>query len=115
MLLDVAGEKSVDAMGIAAGKLLAAAAGLNWATEDHTAVDVLLHGYANERSLKAMKELMGKNNDNTELAKYVEKALGLNLLNATRALRANGSDWVAKRDELHIIKRTNSMHIHRHN
>lgn len=109
-----AAEDGTDAMGMAAGHLLAAAAGVNWSTGGHTAVDVLLHGYASGDSLTAMKEMMGKNNDNTELALYVEQALGLNLQNATATLQSYGSDWIARRDELHIIKRENSLNVHRH-
>lgn len=114
MLLGVAEEKGVSAMGIAAGNLLAAEAGLHWSTEGHTATDVVLYGYANDGDLPSMKALLGKNNDNTELPKYIEQTLGLNLLNATETLLAHGSDWVAKRDELHLIKRANRVHTHHH-
>lgn len=114
MLLGVAKEKGVSAMGIAAGHLLAAQAGLNWSTESHTAADVVLHGYANEHDLATMRALLGRNNDNTELPRYIERALGLNLLNSTQTLQAHGSDWVGKRDELHLIKRANRVHIHQH-
>ena len=107
-------ENGMDAMGKAAGHLLAAAAGLHWSTGSHTAVDVLLHGYASEDGLATMKEIVGKNNDNTELALYIEQALGLNLQNATATLQSYGSDWIGRRDELHIIKRENSLNIHRH-
>lgn len=109
-----AGEDGVAAMGIAAGHLLAAAAGVHWSTEGHTAVDVLLHGYASEGALAAMKATMGKNNDNTELALYIEQVLGLNLQNATATLQSHGSDWIGRRDEFHIIKRENSLNGHRH-
>ncbi|MBE3044489.1 alkaline phosphatase, partial [Candidatus Bathyarchaeota archaeon] len=50
-LLKKAEEDGSSAMGIAAGHLLATEAGLHWSTEQHTAADVLLHGYANEKEL----------------------------------------------------------------
>lgn len=113
-LLQVAEEDGVSAMGIAAGNLLAAEAGLHWSTDGHTAVDVLLHGYASKDGLAIMKEIVGKNNDNTELALYIEQALDLNLQNATATLQSYGSDWIGRRDELHLIKRANNMHVHQH-
>lgn len=109
-----AAEDGVSAMGMAAGHLLAAAAGIHWSTGGHTAVDVLLHGYASEGGLATMKEMMGRNVDNTELALYIEQTLDLNLQNATATLQSYGSDWIERRDELHIIKRENSLNIHRH-
>ncbi|SPO07155.1 related to alkaline phosphatase [Cephalotrichum gorgonifer] len=115
MLMSVAEEKGTSAMGIAAGNLLATEAGLHWSTQDHSAADVLLHGYANRHDLARMRGLVGGNNDNTDLPRYIERILGLNLQNATEALRAHGSDWIARRDELNLIKRANSLHVHGHN
>ena len=114
MLLEVLKDKGTSAMGKAAGRLLASEAGLHWSTTGHTAADVLLHGYANKGALVGMREAVGKSNDNTDLPKYIEKVLGLNLSDATVALRTNGSDWVGKRDELHVIKRTNKAYAHQH-
>lgn len=115
MLLKVLKDKGTSALGKAAGRLLASEAGLHWSTTGHTAADVLLYGYADKAALADMREAVGKSNDNTDLSGYIEKVLGLNLSDATVALRANGSDWVGKRDELHIIKRTNKAHAHQHN
>ena len=115
MLLKVLKDKGTSAMGKAAGRLLASEAGLHWSTTGHTAADVLLHGYANKDALVEMREAVGKSNDNTDLPMYIEKVLGLNLSDATAALRTNGSDWVGKRDDLRVIKRSNKAYAHHHN
>lgn len=112
--LSIADERNVPAMRIAAGNMLASEAGLHWSTEAHTAADVLLYGYANDQALKAMKDLMGKSNDNTELPRYIEKVLDLDLNNATLALRQGGIDWVGKRDELPALKSLSKWHTHAH-
>lgn len=114
LLLSIAEERSVSAMKIAAGNMLAAEAGLKWSTEGHTAADVILYGYANPSALRSMKDSVGKNINNIDLPQYIEKVLGLNLANATQALRQGGVNWVGKRDELHVIKMSNKLHTHSH-
>ena len=112
-LLKIAEEEDTYEMGIAAGTLLAVKAGVHWSSVKHTAADVLLHGYANEKELAIMRGVLGKNNDNTDMPKYIERTLGLDLEKATKKLQSHGSDWIGKRDKLHLIKRANK-HIHAH-
>lgn len=104
------------AMNLAMLHDLAAEAGVNWSTGGHTAADVQLHGYAaNKRAYEYMKTEIGFNTEQKELAKYVEKMLGLDLESTTEALRADGVDWVEKRDMLFQIKqdaRSAMMHAH---
>lgn len=114
-LLKIKSSSGSEAMGNAIGRIGALEAGLNWATENHSAVDVVLHGYASGDAYKRMKELMGTNNDNTALPGYIEKVLGLDISEATAALRDKGVDWVEKRDQLHHIKRSNKFSHHHHN
>lgn len=93
-------------MSIAIGNAFAKEAGLNWSTDGHTAVDVLLHGYAaGSHRLEAMKRLMGTSNDNTKLPTYIERVLDINMSDATAAIREGGVGWVEKRDHLSMIKR----------
>ena len=94
------------AMGLAILNVFAEEAGVNWSTGGHTAADIQLHGYVADRhAYEYMKHEIGSNRPNTELAKYVEKVLGLSLSNVTESLRADGVDWVQKRDQLDAIKR----------
>lgn len=93
-------QQSKAALTVAIGQLAARQAGLNWSTAKHTAADVLLHGYAESQVREGMKNVLGKNVDNTELAKYIEKVLGLSLENATAALKKNGTEWMGKKKQL---------------
>lgn len=104
------------AMGLAILHAFAADAGVNWSTGGHTAADVQLHGFvADKHAYNYMKHEIGSNNENTQLAKYVEKILGLNLNETTEALRADGMDWVEKRDMLEVIKReAKAAKLHAH-
>ena len=106
--------EGVSAMGLAILHDFAELAGVNWSTGGHTAADIQLHGYtADKRAYEYMKHEIGFNKPNTELAKYVEKVLGLDLKNATESLRADGVDWVEKRDQLVQIKQRGAMsHAH---
>jgi alkaline phosphatase len=96
----------------ALGRQLSSRAGINWATAQHSAVDVSLFGYAAGDDNKLLRGEMGGNWDNTQLPGYIEKVLGVRVRDATAALRKNGTSWVGKRD-LEMEKR--SEHSHSHN
>lgn len=108
--------EGTSAMGLAILHDFAEQAGVNWSTGGHTAADTQLHGYvADKHAYEYMKHEIGFNSENTELAKYVEKVLGLDLDATTEALREDGVDWVEKRDMLFQIKqdaRSAMMHAH---
>ncbi|KAK2064101.1 alkaline phosphatase [Colletotrichum caudatum] len=92
------------------GNLLASCAGVHWSTDGHTASDITLYGYGAGENGRAIRADMAGNWDNTELPKYIEKTLGVDMTEVTRLLRANGTDWVGKRD---LNKRADE-HIHGH-
>lgn len=96
----------------------AKSAGINWSTGGHSAVDVVLYGFAVGKPYAQMKAQMSSHVDNTKLPKYIEKVLGVSLDKATAALRANGTSWIGKRD-LEAAKRAAmeaaEAHMHSHN
>ncbi|OAA71646.1 Alkaline phosphatase-like, alpha/beta/alpha [Cordyceps fumosorosea ARSEF 2679] len=103
------------ALVVAMGQELARRAGIDWSTTGHTSVDVNLYGAAKAQA--GMAAAIGGNRDNTELPRYVERALGVNMANATARLRAHGEGaWVQRRDELPAIKRAANLaawnHMH---
>lgn len=114
--VEVYESEGLSAMGLAILLDFAQLAGVNWSTGGHTAADVQLHGYvADKRAYEYMKHEIGFNKENTQLAKYVEKVLGLDLNATTDALREDGVDWVEKRDMLAQIKRdAHSAKLHAH-
>ena len=70
-------------------EMQAAKAGVHWSPGSHTARNINLHGYAvGEKRRRQFKAEMGGNHDNTELPRYVERVLGLNMDETTRKLRA---------------------------
>lgn len=97
--------------GNALGRQISARAGINWATAQHSAVDISLFGYASpSENNKALRAEMGGNWDNTQLPGYIEKALGIRVKDATAALRKDGTGWVGKRD-LAMEKRSEHHHM----
>ncbi|ATY66514.1 Alkaline phosphatase-alpha beta alpha [Cordyceps militaris] len=102
---------------VAMGNELSRKAGINWSTTGHTGVDVNLYGAAKAQG--SMAALIGGNRDNTELPRYVEKALGVSMTNATAQLRATeaAGRWkVQRREDLAAIKRAANLaawnHMH---
>ncbi|EFY88380.1 hypothetical protein J3459_011340 [Metarhizium acridum] len=82
----------VSDMGAAIRSDFAKSVGVKWATDGHSAVDVPLYGFTGaDKSYTQMKAYLGPHADNTQLARYIEQALGINLDKATEALREN---WV---------------------
>ncbi|KAK0373340.1 alkaline phosphatase [Colletotrichum limetticola] len=92
------------------GNLLASRAGVHWSTGGHTASDITLYGYGAGENGRTIKGDMAGNWDNTELPKYIEKVLGVDMGQVTELLRANGTGWVGKRD----LSRRSDEHIHGH-
>ncbi|KAF2459299.1 alkaline phosphatase [Lineolata rhizophorae] len=97
------------------GAVLAREVGVNWSTGSHTAADVTLHGYAAEGKIDSLKARMSNNWDNTELPLYIEEVLGLEMDDATTALRANGTEWVPTMPvEERRRRRGLDLHAHHH-
>ncbi|KAK1457183.1 alkaline phosphatase [Colletotrichum cuscutae] len=92
------------------GNLLASRAGVHWSTGGHTASDITLYGYGAGENGRTIKGDMAGNWDNTELPKYIEKVLGVDMGQVTELLRANGTGWVGKRE----LSRRSDEHIHGH-
>lgn len=68
--------------------------GIRWSTDEHTGVDVTLYAYAaGEMGGQLRRDLAG-HHENTALPRYVERALGLDVDEVTRRLRALGDDWI---------------------
>lgn len=100
--------KGTSEFGMSLGHMLAERAGVNWSSDGHTAVDITLFGHAAGRRVLELKGEMAGNWDNTELPGYIEKTLGVQLEDATKALKKNGADWVPKENK---VKRD---HLHKH-
>ncbi|KAH7311485.1 putative alkaline phosphatase [Stachybotrys elegans] len=82
-----------------------AVAGINWSTGGHSAADVVLYGHAQGPRQAELERYIGGFRDNTELPGYVARVLDLDLDAATSKLRANGTNWVQKRELLADIKK----------
>jgi alkaline phosphatase len=107
--LDVYEASGAEAMSSAITKAFAGEAGLNWATDWHTAADVQLHGFAaDKKTMDYMRQTLGMNNNNIVLPRFVEEALSVSMEGVTEQLRKNGTDWVERKEQLQAIKRENS-------
>ncbi|KAF2160400.1 hypothetical protein M409DRAFT_29246 [Zasmidium cellare ATCC 36951] len=69
-------------------------AGISWSTGGHSGVDTTLYGYAAGRTGEQLKADMAGGFDNTEIPRYIEQALGVNIDRVTRELRAKGTGWI---------------------
>ncbi len=78
------------------GIMLSNRGGISWSTGGHSAVDVTLYGYESKKGGKALRGNMAGNWDNTQLPRYLEKQLKLDLGAATKALRKKGTGWVGR-------------------
>lgn len=103
--------KGTAAFANALGRQLSARAGINWSTEQHSAIDVSLFGYGAGSEGKKLRGEMAGNWDNTDLPKYIEQSLKIRMSDATKALRKQGTGWVGKRD-LGFEKRAAHAHDH---
>ncbi|KAL2855953.1 alkaline-phosphatase-like protein [Aspergillus pseudoustus] len=111
--LENASDAEIDAIlaassiGSGVAALLSSRAGVHWSTGGHTSVDVTLHGYAAGRVKRAaLRADLAGGWDNTELPRYIEAVLRLDMDGVTRRLRRAaeqddswlGASEVAKRD-----------------
>ncbi|KAF9887629.1 hypothetical protein FE257_009722 [Aspergillus nanangensis] len=96
-------ESVLEASSVGAGiaSALSARAGVDWSTGGHTSVDVTLHGYAAGRKRRALQADLAGGWDNTELPRYIEDVLGLDMDAVTEKLRRaarKDSSWLGKRE-----------------
>ncbi|EOA84241.1 hypothetical protein ACJQWK_01198 [Exserohilum turcicum] len=74
--------------------LLNARAKLEWSTGGHTGVDTTLYGYAaGEMGDRLVLDMAG-GWDNTDMPKYLAKALGVDMDKVTELLNAQGTAWI---------------------
>lgn len=81
-------------------RLLSRRSGINWSTGGHTATDITLFGYAAEPQTRELQADLSGIWDNTELPRYVEKVLGLDMDAVTEKLLAAAEEdpaWLGKR------------------
>ncbi|TLD05166.1 uncharacterized protein PgNI_09306 [Pyricularia grisea] len=98
-------------LGSEMGNLLASRAGIHWQSGGHSAVDVVLYGYASSDKLGEYKASMAGNHDNTALPKFVEQVLGVDMSAATELIRTNATEgWMGTPPDNF---RTNN-HVHAH-
>ncbi|KEY74461.1 hypothetical protein S7711_04498 [Stachybotrys chartarum IBT 7711] len=94
--------------------LLSSRAGVNWSTGGHTASDITLFAYAAADQLSALKADLAGNHENTELPRYIEEVLGLDMDAVTEILQAAAEEdagWLGKRG---IDARDEHAHSHAH-
>ncbi|KAL3471663.1 alkaline-phosphatase-like protein [Aspergillus californicus] len=106
----------LDASSIGAGlaALLSDRAGVDWSTGGHTSVDVTLHGYAAGLKHRTLKADLAGGWDNTELPRYIESVLRLDMDAVTRRLveaAEKDSGWLGKRE---FVTRDMGGHDHYH-
>lgn len=104
-LLKTYSDRGSGALEVAMGNESAAKAGIHWSTTSHSSVDVVLYGHAAGKAKSSMRQLIGGYQLNSDLPKYIEKSLKVNLANTTAVLRKNGRGWVQKRDAFPSVHR----------
>ncbi|KAJ0419603.1 alkaline-phosphatase-like protein [Aspergillus carlsbadensis] len=110
---DIDGILSASSIGSGIASLLSSRAGVDWSTGGHTSVDVTLHGYAAGRKRRALQADLAGGWDNTEIPRYIEDVLGLDMDAVTRRLRraAERDDaWLGARS----VKRDLGEYEHDH-
>lgn len=80
-------KKGKDGLKLALGRFFSKKGGARWSTTKHSAVDVLLHGHADADKFAIMRKKLSGSIDNTEIPKYIEHALNLDMRKATEILR----------------------------
>lgn len=68
--------------------------GLKWSTGGHSGVDTTLFGYAKGKMGEELKVALAGNHDNTELPRFIEDLMRLDMDKVTKELRAQGTDWI---------------------
>lgn len=94
------------------GRLLSSRSGVHWSTGGHTATDVTLYGYGAGDNGRAIRADMAGNWDNTQLPRYIEKVLDIDMNEITTLLRANGTGWTEVKSKL---RKRFDEHIDGHN
>lgn len=95
-------------------RLLSRRAGINWSTGGHTATDITLFGYAAADQRRELQADLSGIWDNTELPRYIEKVLGVDMDEVTEKLRAAADEdpaWLGKRG-LEARMMTSDDHFH---
>jgi alkaline phosphatase len=81
-------------------RLQARRAGVNWSTGGHTGSDITLFGYAAKEQRRALQADLSGVWDNTQLPRYIEKILGVDMDAVTDELlnaAAEDPSWLGKR------------------
>ncbi|KAE8417899.1 alkaline-phosphatase-like protein [Aspergillus pseudocaelatus] len=97
---DIQSILDADSIGAGIAALMSSRAGVDWSTGGHTSVDVTLHGYAAGRKRHDLKADLAGGWDNTELPRYIEEVLGLDMDAVTEKLRKaaqEDSSWLGPR------------------
>lgn len=82
--------------------LLSARVGAFWSTGGHSAIDVTLFGYAAGEKSRELKADLARSWDNTELPRYIEEVLGLDMDEVTEILQEaadEDSSWMGSRQD----------------
>ncbi|KAH7363356.1 repressible alkaline phosphatase [Plectosphaerella cucumerina] len=69
---------------------------IKWSTGGHSAVDTILYGYGAGEMGDQIKVQYAGSWDNTQIPRLIEKALGVDIDEITKLLRANGTDWIPR-------------------
>lgn len=87
--------------------LLSERVGAFWSTGGHSAIDVTLFGYAAGEKSRELKADLARSWDNTELPRYIEEVLGLDMDAVTEVLQEAADEddsWMgSRRDSAHEI------------
>lgn len=93
---------ATDDMEDALTTLLSQRAGVQWSTGGHSAIDTTLFGYAAGEKRRELKADLAGSWDNTELPRFLEKLLDVNLDEITELLQeayAEDPSWVGTRQD----------------
>lgn len=91
---------ATDDMEDALAGLLSDRVGAFWSTGGHSAVDVTLFGYAAGEQRRELKADLARSWDNTELPRYIEEVLGVDMDEVTEILEAAADEdpsWMGTR------------------
>ncbi|KAL5342705.1 alkaline-phosphatase-like protein [Aspergillus crustosus] len=116
--LDTVSDGEIDSIldnGVGSGiaSLLSSRAGVHWSTGGHTSVDITLHGYAAGLKRRTLKADLAGGWDNTELPRYIESVLRLDMDGVTKRLRKAAEEdgsWLGLND----ISARDFDHDHHH-
>lgn len=81
--------------------ILSQRVGAQWSTGGHSAIDVTLFGYAAGEKNRELKADLARSWDNTEIPRYIEEVLGLDMDGVTDILQKAAEEdpsWMGTRD-----------------